>query len=279
MTVVVVECNPDCGCQHHLRLKKLAGLTEAVGDYNLQAKYQQFNQSLFNNQLPEIPIRWATMKNVGGKVTYEISRSTPAPNPRMVRLGYAKKSDGAVLKPETLQMAISDLYRRSEIALDAIMLHEMVHVYMAITGNFGEQHGPKFQDMCRRISAKVGFEVPMKDSVDGLELASMDTKPVGVLILEKPSGAISFALFNVVAIKAGLQDIQNRWTYAANNGYAKKVGAFVVDTQTWTKLAAMVPVQRRFSAKSSFYKLNDKEAVDDLLINGEALWTYEVPQT
>lgn len=274
---VVSKCGPGCGCHRPLRYK----LSEAPVDYNLEAKYRHYNQTLFSGQLPEIPISWATMKNVGGKVTYQIRREAgvPKPDPRMVRFGLAKKHDGAQLVPGSLKMQISDLYKRSEIALDAILLHEMIHVYFAHTGEYGENHGPKFQDFARRISQKVGFEVPMKDSVDGLELASMDTRPVGVVILEKPNGGISFALLNVAAVKAGLNDIQNRWTYATNNGYAKKVGAFIVDTQAWTKLAAQYPVQRKFTPKTTYYILKDREAVDDLMVNGEALWTYEAPQT
>lgn len=266
---ITITCNPDCGCEQHVRLRELAGLTESVADYNLVGKYRHFNQTLFNGKLPEIPISWATLKNVGGRVTYKITREASAP-----RMG---KYAGAVLKPETLQMQISDLYRRSEVALDAIMLHEMLHVYFAIEGDFGEQHGPKFKAMARRLSEKVGFEVPMEDSVDGLELASMDTKPVGVLILEKENGAVSFALFPEKVIRAQLGDIQQRWNYLLGLHFVKKVGVFVVNTQPWTVLTARMPVQRKFTANAKYYVLRDREAVDDPIINGEPLWTAEAP--
>jgi hypothetical protein len=241
-------------------------------NYKLQQKYDDFNRKYFDNTLPKIPVSFAKLKGMGGKVEYTVVRpaGTPEPNPRMVRLGLVDKLAGGTIKPGTLKLTLSSLYMRNEQELDRILAHEMVHVYMVTQGKFSEQHGPEFLRVAKELGKKMGVEIPLKDDVSNLVADSTQIKPIAVIILKKKD-LYSFAILNVNNIDASLPAIQERWTYMIKYNYADEVYVYKIASPLWTQISYKFTIQRMFSSNTGYYHLKVDGALEDLANNGKLL--------
>ncbi len=238
-------------------------LFESSG-YDANAKYAHYNAMLFGGELPKIPIVWSASKVVGGKVTYQLVRNTAVRvDPRMVRLGYHSKFEGAVLVPDSLKMMLSNTYKRDEQNQDAVLIHEMIHVYFAVNGEFDVDHGSKFVAKCRELSLKVGFEIPLTDDVSDLILASDRVVPIGAVILTKANGSKSFALMSAKNIHGMLGELTDRWQHLVNIGYVAGVSLVEVSSIAWTAASKQYPVQRTVKTMK-FYVLSDENLIADL---------------
>src|SRR3990172_2092939 len=87
--------------------------------YDLGARYAYWNAKAFGGELPQVPIRWATLKRVGGRVRAKLK----AKNPVMYRI--TREAD-----IEVVGIEMSDFLARDDEHLDGTLLHEMVHVYV-----------------------------------------------------------------------------------------------------------------------------------------------------
>lgn len=232
--------------------------------YPVQRKYDEFNRTLFGGQLPKIPIDFTSLKNVSGQVLYSIVR------PNDNRPSYMKY-DGAVIKDGTLRMQLSSVYKRSIQEFDGILIHEMIHVLFAIQGNYGDNHGADFQRMAAELTRKVGFVIPITDTVDHLELASDVVKPVGVILVEKNDSTYQIAVLTPNVVSNNTAAIGERLNYFITYGYFKNAFVFVVATATWSRLALKYPVQRKFDSNTKYYSFNDQSAIADITENGKLL--------
>lgn len=254
-----------------------ASLNESADvNYDLQAKYAHFNKLLFDGKLPSIPIRWATLKNEGGRVNakIELDKSKPRPNPLYVRLGLEDSKSNWSLKPDTMHMTISDLYRRSEIALDKIMIHEMIHVLMYTTGHLGENHGELFQKEARRCGKIVGFDIPLKDNVEGFEFSQPSKlKPMGIVLVESNDRGRGYRYVMLPAnfVDENIAAIRERIEYFVRYNYFKTVWVYVVQDQAWSDQSKKSRVQRQFNGKTAYFPLTDQKLIDDLHANGRLL--------
>ena len=245
-----------------------------MAGYDLQARYDHFNRAYFDGELPKIPLKFAALKGKGGIVQYAIVRTGPAPNPRMVRLGYANKYQGFVAKPETIRMTINNAYARTNEAIDGILLHEMIHVYFASKNDVGESHGPKFNAMLKKISRESGVDIPLTDDTEGLELAdTVAVKALGVVVITKKDGSLSFYCISAKNAHDQLEAIKKHWESAGR--YQKSVVLYSIATMVWTKIAMEYPVARNVIKPSAIYKLLNATAVDDLKENGHELFKLE----
>src|SRR4051812_41311046 len=97
-----------------LESPRLGQLMETAPDYDPKARYQHYNKVLWDGQLPEIPVRWAVLKGVGGSahMRLEVDPSKPKPNPVRVRFGLEDKYSNRFVVPGSLYIKISSLYKR-----------------------------------------------------------------------------------------------------------------------------------------------------------------------
>jgi hypothetical protein len=122
---------------------------------------------LFDGKLPTIPISWALIKDAGG-VTY-----------------YKGRGYGRPIVPGSLRMEISTRFKRTEQGLDAILIHEMIHAYLASTYGDGDgKHGYRFQSMAHILTAKVGFQIPLTDDTRELEVTH-DEQELATVLMSK----------------------------------------------------------------------------------------------
>lgn len=246
--------------------------------YNLQAKYAEFNSRLFGGELPKIPLSYAKLKGVGGVVNYQIVRpaGVPAPSPLRVKLGLVDQYQGSVLTPGSLRMRIDTTFARNQQEVDGIMIHEMIHVYFAVEGQFGVKHGPPFEAMAKKLSQQVGFEVPLVDEVTHLKIANPSAvKPVGVILLRKSNNAVGFMLWDAKAMEQSIEQIEAQWRRLVPR-VAKKVEAALVSSQVWTDMTATYKVQRKVGKQITYYDLTEaaaEMAVADFNAHGRILFT------
>jgi hypothetical protein len=221
-------------------------------DYDIKATYDRFNAAYFEGKLPNIPVGFAKLKSVGGRVTYQIRKD----------LYTGRKT----YVPDSMKLELSSMWSRESAHLDGIMLHEMIHVYFASNGNVQENHGMRFMAMLRKISRESGIRVPVTDSVEGLELTDKNAlKAVGVLLVRSRTGW-SFSLMSAKNAHANSEILKTTWARRSSTD----VRLYTIATPVWTKIAARVPLSRKID--SSLYLLKEQTDIDDLLTNGHLLW-------
>jgi hypothetical protein len=254
-------------------------VTETVlaenADYDLKAKYDHFNKLLFNGELPDIPIRWKTLKGVGGHVQAKVV-SPPGwkrPDPMMVRLGRADKYEGCHIQDGTHVMEISNLYKRDETALDGIMVHEMIHVYFNHIGAFSEQHGIKFLTKRRELQDKVSFPIPVTDKTEGLEFADeVKAKPYGVVLIQNKDGGYRVAYVTAKVMQDGAAAAKERWDSMVRYNYAVRATGYLVSSQKASEYAMQTKVQRKLGSDTAYYPLKDQSLIADLEQNGKVMF-------
>lgn len=241
----------------------------------LQEKYAYYNRLLFDGILPTIPITWATLKNIGGVANAKliIDPATRRATRMEIRLGLKDKHSGRKVDPASIAIRLSSTYKRSEQATDAILIHEMIHVYFFVTGRPGENHGLAFLKMVRQCSQKVGFEVPIRDVVDGLELndqLAAKLNDIGVILGRKRDGMYVYAIFGVNALRANQALLIDKVSYLLKYNYWKEGWIGTIVSPAWTAQSLKMPILRKWTGK--FFILRDPPLVADLMQNGVALF-------
>lgn len=247
------------------RLRTLVSVKENTTTYDLDAKYKKFNLELFDNALPQIPVTWAKLSKLAGIATVKLRKIAPSPDRQLVRMGQISKYANKRIRPETLQIKISSVYRKDERHLDGILLHEMIHVEFLASGDIDECHGPAFIKRASEISAKIGHTVPLTDNIDNLELASNKLKSIIVIHYRNDNkdycGLLKPTSF--AADETLIGELQSQ----VDSGDRSPVTIYQIASPIWTKLATRRPVQRKFTKAYGI----DAEAFSDLVTNGRVI--------
>jgi hypothetical protein len=112
------------------------------GDPALGAIYQALNARHFAAALPAMPVRWEPrLRDV---------TSLAAPSFTLEGMFGSVGTKMTILLHPTL--------KTDRAALDRTLSHEMVHAYLAVSGDTGTQHGPAFQTVLERLAAEGAFE-------------------------------------------------------------------------------------------------------------------------
>jgi hypothetical protein len=125
-----------------------------AGDSLLTEMYERINQRHFGHDLPSITIRW---------------------EPRLAEVG------ALVAESFTLQGIYGHVGRRSVILLNPglqgdepaiarTLSHEIVHVHLQSTGDQDVNHGPRFQNVLRRIAGEGAFAGPVSTNAERTRL-------------------------------------------------------------------------------------------------------------
>lgn len=112
------------------------------GDPGLAAMYAAINLDHFSGVLPDVPIRWEPdLVRVGEHAAPPFSLEG--------MFGYEGGRSMILLTP-----ALAEDAR----ALERVLCHEMVHVYLHRVGKSSTGHGPEFQTVLHRLSVEGAFE-------------------------------------------------------------------------------------------------------------------------
>lgn len=138
-------------------------------EIDLKRHYIDFNKKYFEGKLP-LPSKISMSKRLTratGITKYTIQRDTRKTN------------------PESLQIMISDLYQMSEEQIIEVLLHEMIHVWVAFVENLPEYgHGTIFLNKLKEVSAKSGIEIPISHDSSKLQIQRQSKDPFIVMLFE-----------------------------------------------------------------------------------------------
>jgi predicted SprT family Zn-dependent metalloprotease len=146
-------------------------LSEQLAKINLEQLYNKYNRELFNSKLPtNFPIKWNTSKRSAGKVRFRISGSKRFPEFK-----------------EIISFEVSKVLENTEEEVIAIVLHEMIHVYLldkgiVYTSGGDRSHGKEFEEKRRELSNRVGIEIPRSEEVTHKKV-SAELKPKEVIAI------------------------------------------------------------------------------------------------
>jgi len=236
--------------------------------YPLKARYDHFNALLFDNKLPQdIPITWAPLKRASGLTSYKVGQVSNTAQDATARF-LGNKYAGYQIKPETLKIQISHILKRTDQDFDGILIHEMLHVFFGVTGNHGEKHGNKFQQMVREFTAKLGFKIPLTDTIDhNMELSSQQfIKTIGVLIMVLKDGKIVYSLYDQRVVKDNIPFFQERLNQTLES--VEKNELWLVKSERWMVKSYTIPLQRVLTKPPKVFYLQDLTMLDDLRKQG-----------
>lgn len=246
-----------CGFSHLVdETEELDEAMDANMQYDLERKYNEFNTKYFGGALPVIPLRWSNLKGKGGHVTYDIRAKAGTPARRKHQ---RRQKENYEYVPNSAKMSISKVYLKDEAALDGILIHEMIHVYMAaVAGLIYENHGPDFEKMRREISTKAGFEIPLTDNtINNVLNPSTKAKEYVVMIFERGDGSISYALLNKTATlkEETLVPLALDWAKQAKH-FKAKAHFYLVNSLPWTSWVASSGIKEQRGKITRLYHMN-----------------------
>lgn len=205
---------------------------------DLQRRYAELNQQLFNGTLPTIPIYWDALTSMGGKVQFKV---------KVQRDDWGRVQ--RTLIPESVFMVITNVYQRDQANLDGLLVHEMIHVWFAaVEHDYHEQHGPLFMRKLRELQATVDFTIPLTDGVAGLDVAThVKTKPVYLVWGTARKGTTN--IFQFLPDKYGTDPTLQSTVHTTLNGDVERgyldpgIVILKMDTPRWAKLrlASRIP--------------------------------------
>jgi hypothetical protein len=213
-------------------------------DSDLKGLYDKFNRLYFDGRLPSIPVIFKSLKNVGGQVIYRINNLTK------------------VVTVEQVQ--ISSFMDRTDDHLEAILLHEMVHVDMLtqnIKNTFRDRtgHGPEFKFKIKEIEQKSGIKVPLEDILSGKVSSSIKTRFFQLMLRYHTD-----TYFLMVVLKDGLISIGEFRKYCETMGVSD---AYLVRSNDRELL--------KYPAKTVFRDLKayriDRDVFDRIIKSGKIL--------
>ena len=220
----------------------------------MSERYNHYNQTLFNNQLPAIPIYFKPLKGLGGKVDYRIR----------------KTATSKTLVPDSMTMTFSNIFKKTEEQLVSVLLHEMIHVYLASIGDFDDNHGPAFRKKKLELEYKTGIKIPITE-VEADPILNIDTKPVSVIVINGETDRPAYACVNPNFLKANLENFK-AWAIRLD---VDTFDIFYIENSAiWTTLSLRSPIQRRLPC--SFYKLTNPEAYAELKKLGKEILSIPV---
>lgn len=110
----------------------------------IQERIAHFNSLIFRGELPPIPVKLVRARTFLGKIQYKRIRKPFA-------RGYAYRD---------YLMKISVLHDFDETLLDNVVVHEMIHYYIAYNGiKDSSAHGEMFCKMMNEINIRYGLQI------------------------------------------------------------------------------------------------------------------------
>jgi len=211
----------------------LLQLFENVQNVNLDQLYRKFNQKYFNGQLPVVKTKWSNKRRSMGAVVANRVKAT------------------GVISIKHLE--ISKHLDIDEEKLSALMLHEMIHVYVLFVLQLSERsggHGTEFHKKRGELNRKTPFVIPASEDYNEFEVSPhIKIKPT-VIILRTGSGGTWVHAISEKGFQKDFEKIIGR--FVQEHEYE----VFVSAASNITK----IPVARVLTKKGMpYYRMNDKE--------------------
>lgn len=196
---------------------------------NLKNEYAKYNKLLFDNELLDIPLNWDKSKKHAGVVKYK----TETINRKIYN------SD--------IKLFISTFFEKSYQDVINILIHEMIHVYLAQNNiNDTSMHGVKYMKKLEEINNQ-GYNIPLSENVEDMNVKDIKNTEYFIVLMED-----NF-----------------------NNTIKKSVGVYKKELNTDDNINAIIKMLER--VKKFNVKLNYK--LDFMLSNNNNLNKYKIKRT
>lgn len=224
-----------------------------VKQYPAAQRFDAFNAVLFDGQLPKIPIQFYNLKTAGGVCKARRVRATQQ------------------LVPGSLLIQLSSRYLRTPDQFDGVLVHEMIHAYMYVTGHMDENHGRLFQAKLTELQSRVKFTIPLTDDTKDLDLKDSKPKTYVVLVLP-PTTPVDQGRRSYALLSDSVLGHANDMAIASLRRNNPGLVVYKITTPEWTRFAAVKTVQRNIY-KVKFYYENERTTplLNQLEAQGEVL--------
>lgn len=163
-------------------------------DYDIQKKYDYYNHKLFEGKLPKIKLGWSNKLKIASGITKY--KFIPKRIPFLGGDGKLIMSGGEAIV-SSMSLTLNGTMYRTEQEYDAILIHEMIHVWFAIIGDVRQSHGSRFRQMCQDLSQKVGFTISITDDVSPDRAHEKFTNVQTILLLHNANNTYTIAIYSV----------------------------------------------------------------------------------
>jgi hypothetical protein len=241
--------------------REYSGELTEPSDYNIDERFDYWNDKLFGGELPKPILRWV--------------KSGPSGS-----MGFLKQGRGraGVMLPiaDGWKLSLNGNSTRKYAAWDSILIHEMTHLffqsqyvgkpvylYSRALGNGG--HGPRFQAKIKELTEQTGIHITMTDDREGIDLDSDLPDEVAYVLFQQRSGGQIYGVTfrpdainapnKLHAIKRSIDNIEKR---------SEKVAFGVTTLGAFRKL----PLARGSSGITSYRNMPDTPEVNELLNKG-----------
>lgn len=164
----------------------------------IREKFRRYNRELFGGVIPNVPIHLRKIKHWSGVTHFTIKslrgesvaslRRRNAHMPLAVRSSHdfhpldQPPPDGDVeVKIKSIDLSTNVIYDEAE--LDQLLVHEMIHAYLALTGWPFDDHGRPFLAEVARIKTESGLDVPLRHELENVSVVGRP-RELGVLVLK-----------------------------------------------------------------------------------------------
>ena len=215
-------------------------------EIDLYDEYSKLNKLLFNNQLPEVPMKWGARKGSLGHVNAMVNTRT-----RESKVNSLTISTFRALPYRTFKNTLA---------------HEMIHVKQLTDGshNSSNPHGYKFQGEANRINQMgLGFNITTRNEED-LGVSDETKKNVRSMvgIVLKLDNRLYACTTTLNVYNGEFENVVKLYQKLINNGKYRDVEILVVDTNNGELLKT--PMKRTFKNGISYSPISN-ELLSELL--------------
>lgn len=220
--------------------------------YNLFYLYRVLNDELFDGQLP-----------LGMEVKFG---TVPKPAVAQCDAKVRKRGRQMDVIPGTISITVS---RRmfDEEKLKGLLVHEMIHAWFFVNNRPDVSHGYEFLHKLRELQTKVPYKIPLTDSDnDPEEFRSDQIKEVGIVLVDRPGGKISFALVNPKVLSAMKDKLPEMVKDFLNYNSSRATGVQIGLAKT--HIANSIPVQRKADRLTNlnYYRFEADDPVPEFTV-------------
>lgn len=160
---------------------------------------------------------------------------------------------------------MSSKYDLSFKDIDAVMLHEMLHIKLFVEKKLGGHHDtPEFNGWINKLREQSGLDIPFKES-SFKKSPKIKPKEGFIMLLKQGDGKYGISTFSTQWMKKNWMDFAETMTRIMNGGQSK------VQTMVYFKInhRAIVDYPAKRSLKRISWTMIDEELAEDIKRKGK----------
>jgi hypothetical protein len=242
------------------------------GSVNLKPVYKRLNMGHFGGALPMIKLAWSgRLTNAVGKafVAYVQRGRKMSKKMSMLINRYSETipTIDAEIDMSSLKITMSSKYDLTANDIDAVMLHEMVHIKLFIEKKINGHHGtPEFDGWIKKLRADTGLDIPYKESAFK-KSPKIKAKEGFIMLLRQSDGKYGIATFTPQWMKKNWMEFAEVMTRIMNGGAAGGRLQSMVYYKIKHRVIADYPAKRSLR-RISWVNIDD-ELADELKKKGK----------